>query len=92
MPGLHGMYTMLPYCFVAWSISPVCPIITDVSTYTGYDGSCTADVTPEPNIICSRPMSHFEPSETKISSGAILSSYRLDAIFSRSGATPFSGP
>ena len=51
MPGLHGMYTMLPYCFVAWSISPDCPIITDVSTYTGYDGSCTADVTPEPNII-----------------------------------------
>lgn len=33
--GLHGMYTMLSYCIVSSSTSPVCPTITDVSTYTG---------------------------------------------------------
>ena len=29
----------------------------------------TATVVSEPNIICSLPMSHFEPSDTKISLG-----------------------
>ena len=41
----HGMYTIPSYCDFAWSMSPVWPKMTDVSTYTGYDGSCTADVT-----------------------------------------------
>ena len=70
----------------------VCPIITEVSTYTGYDGSCTADFTWLPNIICSRPMSHLEPSDTKTSSGLIRPPYSASEILARSAPTPCSAP
>lgn len=38
-------------------------------TIPGVTRTCTATVVCAPNIICMRPMSHFEPSDTKISSG-----------------------
>mmetsp|Transcript_27659 Transcript_27659/g.110758 ORF Transcript_27659/g.110758 Transcript_27659/m.110758 type:complete len:225 (+) Transcript_27659:486-1160(+) len=69
--GSHFMYTNFSNCPVSASTNPVWPSMTEVSTYTGYDGSCTADVTAEPNINWSRAMSHFAPSLTNTSSGVM---------------------
>eukprot|EP00964_Phaeocystis_antarctica_P026251 scaffold14780_cov72-Phaeocystis_antarctica.AAC.6 len=90
--GPHFMYTMPSYCLLASSMVFVWPIMTEVSTYTGYDGSCTADFTSLPNIICSRPMSHLEPSDTKTSSGLMRPPYRASEILARSAPTPCSAP
>lgn len=46
----------------------------------------TADVTPGPNIICSRPMSHLAPSLTKTSSGLMRPLYSLSEILARMSA------
>lgn len=43
-------------------------------------------MTPGPNIICSRPMSHLAPSLTKTSSGLMRPLYSLSEILARMSA------
>ena len=47
-------------------------MMTEESTYAGYDGSCTAILRPLPNICNMREISHLDPSDANTSSNVIV--------------------
>ena len=69
--AVTGKYTIFSYVSVSLLYFPLLPDITFVSKYTGYTGSVIATLLSFPNISTIFPQSHFEPSDTNISSVAI---------------------